>query len=990
MEERSFAKNGSIEENRNEYGVKNMFRYADQFTISEKEAIALFASIPFLNGGLFDCLDKPDDSGKILYSDGFSRNPKKRAVVPDYLFYGNEQECDLNEIYGTRNKRYPVKGLIETLSNYKFTIAENTPLEEEVALDPELLGKVFENLLASYNPETQTTARKQTGSFYTPREIVDYMVDESLIAYFKSVLLGKSSVFLEIGRAQTSMFGNEVRTGQLALTDKVSGSQWQGKENELESQLRNLLSYSTETHSFGNYDIDVLISAIDSCKILDPACGSGAFPMGILHKLVLVLHKLDPKNEKWKKRQIHKIKQVEDPVQREKIIEGIEDAFLNNELDYGRKLFLIENCIYGVDIQPIAVQIAKLRFFISLIIDQNKRSGKDNLGIKSLPNLETKFVAADTLIGLQQQGVLRNVEIEELEAELKRIRHDYFSARTRKDKLAFQKKDKQLRQNIAQLLQQSGWDGATALQVARFDPYDQNKSADFFDFEWMFGLKSAVGSIGIFDIVIGNPPYIQIQNFSGMKQQKDWEKQKFATYVKTGDVYCLFYERGYQLLRNGGVLTYITSNKWMRANYGKVIRKFFADITNPVKLVDFENFSVFEATVNTNILMVAKGKNTQQLHAVSVKEDFKETTKIADYMVENGVILKNLGEDSWLVSSNEEFEVKKKIEKAGTPLKDWDIKLYRGIISGLNDAFIIEGKKKDELIANDPKSAEIIKPIIRGRDIKRYRYDKPDLWIILATFGSYKFMKKSYPAIYKHLHEFKDALEERGQCRYSSSGRINTDRDYPGQHHWLELDNNPREDFIKEFDKYKITWGNLCISSQFALCEPGITVSAPSPIITPGNKYLLAVLNSKLGDYYIRSLGVTRSGGYFEYKPMFVENLPVPQIPDEQQTPYTTLVDCILFCKDKNMEPESSLLESVIDGLVFDLYFPQELKAAHCYITDRIASVLKPFRKSDTLAFKTEYIKTLEKFLNKDETISHSLVHRHLIKPIQIILGGNK
>ena len=142
MDERGFAKNGTIEENRNQYGVKNLFRYADLFSISEKEVLTLFQDVPFLNGGLFDCLDKPDDSGKILYSDGFSRNPKKRAIVPDYLFFGNEQECDLNEIFGTRNKKYKVKGLIEILSSYKFTIAENTPLEVSSAR-PGTIGESF-------------------------------------------------------------------------------------------------------------------------------------------------------------------------------------------------------------------------------------------------------------------------------------------------------------------------------------------------------------------------------------------------------------------------------------------------------------------------------------------------------------------------------------------------------------------------------------------------------------------------------------------------------------------------------------------------------------------------------------------------------------------------------------------------------------------------------------------------------------------------------
>src|SRR3990167_2576862 len=247
--------------------------------------------------------------------------------------------------------------------------------------------------------------------------------------------------------------------------------------------------------------------------------------MGILHKLVHILHKLDPKNEQWKKRQIEKAKLIDDPNIRQNAINDIEAAFESNELDYGRKLYLIENSIYGVDIQSIAVQIAKLRFFISLIIDEKKQPGRENLGIRSLPNLETKFVAANTLIGLdkpQGQQSFRNPEIERLEKELKQLRHEYFNTKTRKEKLQCQKQDKKLRQDIAGLLVKDGWNDTTAQQIVKFDPYDQNASADFFDAEWMFGIKNPAPLAGEpvcsadrgrgeggFDVVIGNPPYVR-------------------------------------------------------------------------------------------------------------------------------------------------------------------------------------------------------------------------------------------------------------------------------------------------------------------------------------------------------------------------------------------------------------------------------------------------------------------------------------------------
>ena len=252
---RQFADDTSFVENRKQYGIKNLYRYRESFRDPNK-ALLLFEDVPFLNGGLFTCLDPDDETGKVRYADGFSRNPKKQPSVPNYLFFSAPQTVDLSAEYGeTKKKGASVRGLLRILRSYKFTIAENTPVEQEIALDPELLGKVFENLLASYNPETGTTARKQTGSYYTPRTIVDYMVDESLKAYLAQVMQDKLP---DVHSADT-------KTG-----------------------LDMLFAYSERKHRFSEAEIDVLIAAIDECNILDPACGSGAFPMGILHKLCLL------------------------------------------------------------------------------------------------------------------------------------------------------------------------------------------------------------------------------------------------------------------------------------------------------------------------------------------------------------------------------------------------------------------------------------------------------------------------------------------------------------------------------------------------------------------------------------------------------------------------------------------------------------------------------------------------------------------------------
>jgi adenine-specific DNA-methyltransferase len=594
IEERKFAKEGSFQTNKGEHGVKNLFRYADLFTIPEKEILELFKDIPFLNGGLFDCLDKLNDEGKIEYVDGFSRNPKKKAIVPDYTFFGKEQEVDLNEVYGTKNKRYTFRGLINILESYKFTVAENTPLEEEIALDPELLGKVFENLLASYNPETQTTARKGTGSFYTPREIVNYMVEESLLEYLKQNVKNTCENF--------------------------------------ETRLRELISYTETPNLFNREETQAIIEAISNCKILDPACGSGAFPMGILHTMVHILQKLDPENQYWKEIQKEKIigDQIKILEQDKKAIQGLSDKqvrkkaletvqqrldeleeIFNKEYnfdDYSRKLYLIENCIYGIDIQPIAIQIAKLRFFISLVIDQKVNKSKENFGIRSLPNLETKFVAANTLIGLDkpQQLAIRNPNIEQKEKELKQVRHEYFTANTRKKKIDLQKKDKQLRKKIAELLKDDKWDKKVAEQIASFDPYDQNHFANWFDPEWMFGIKEG------FDIVIGNPPYGAKVNDSEKNYfQLNYKTAKTIKGIQKGslDTYTLFIELGHNICKKNGNLHYIVPISITSSDSVTGVHKLLEETCSLIKISSYavRPEPVFEnAVVNTSIIFFKK------------------------------------------------------------------------------------------------------------------------------------------------------------------------------------------------------------------------------------------------------------------------------------------------------------------------------------------------------------------------------------------------
>ncbi len=451
---------------------------------------------------------------------------------------------------------------------------------------------------------------------------------------------------------------------------------------------------------------------------------------------------------------------------------------------------------------------------------------------------------------------------------------------------------------------------------------NQNMSSPFFDPEWMFGVSNG------FDIVIGNPPYVQIQKFSGQEIQKQWENQKYQTFVKTGDIYTLFIEKGISSLKQNGLLTFITSNKWMRAGYGKALRKFLATKTNPLKLIDFGGYQVFEsATVDSNILITQNGlirtasplrtsSPQSQLNACTIQKDFTIETSLNDYFNAHQQAISLKLDDAWVISSNIEQQIKEKIERVGTPLKDWDISINYGIKTGFNEAFIIDTKTKEGLCLEDPKSAEIIKPILRGRDIKRYQADWADLWLI-NSHNNPPVEIDNYPAIKKHLNAFYPQLEKRqdkGETPYNLRNCA----------------------YLKKFEKEKIVWAEIVQEPQFYLDTSSFYVEATSFLLVGENiKYLVSLLNSKFVTWSFKLFyagGGLGENGY-RYKKAFLENFPIPKIPESEQQPFIELVDKILYCCNKGLQPlvtnplvtntnriEIRELEEKIDQLVYKLY----------------------------------------------------------------------
>lgn len=829
--------------------------------------LKLFAKTPFINGGLFDCLDSFESTTEGGYRiDSFTDNvidPKRKEFgilsIPNRLFFDEE-------------------GLISLFERFQFTVEENTPAEQEVALDPELLGKVFENLLAAYNPETRGTARKQTGSYYTPREIVDYMVDESLVASLAQ---------------HCPPADNDIDF-------------WKERLNYL---LDYEDAFDDASELFGEDEKEDLVRAIAGIKLIDPAVGSGAFPMGALHKLTLALRRLDPDNQRWESLQKELSGKrataafdTRDQAERNAELEEISATFEKyRDSDFGRKLYLIQNSIYGVDIQPIACQIARLRFFISLAIEQEPGGEiTDNYGIKPLPNLETRFVAANTLLRLDTSGMQMNLttpEVTQLQEELNANRERHFHATTRQKKKVCRDHDRELRDKLATALQKVvGLPAADAANISGWDPYDQNAQAEWFDAGYMFGVTEG------FDLVIGNPPYIQLSKDGG-KLRKLYEDAGYATFASTGDIYLLFFEKGCRMLESDrGYLSYITSNSWLKAEYGKPLRRYLSERHTPLRLLEMGKDIFENAIVDTSILMVRSGKSSAcglavDMDRLSDKHFPPEKSVWGQLRVD--------GEKHWIALSPTERKIIDKIEAAGPSLKEWDISIKYGIKTGYNPAFVINREIREAIIAENPKAKEILKRVMRGKDIQRYQARWADHWLI-DTHNGYGCVPpvdvNDYRSVKRHLDKFYSRLvrrKDQGVTPYNL-------RDCA---------------YHEEFTKPKLFWRRVASEGMVAYVQDEYQcVNAVYMLRGDSLKYLCAVLNSKLVGWYMRRSLPTSGTGTFHWEKVHVERLPVPKLPVSDQNQFNNLVERILAAKGADPDADIVELERKIDWLVYELY----------------------------------------------------------------------
>ena len=847
---RYFATDEGFQKNRATYDINNLYRYENLFAVSQEEAIALFADIPFLNGGLFECLDRSEDgTNKKLYLDGFSRRKEKRPHVPDRLFFDSGETADLSGAYGDKKrKEEKVTGLISILNRYKFTIVENTPIDQEIALDPELLGKVFENLLASYNEETKTTARKQTGSFYTPRPIVDYMVDESLKAHLSRALVEKAGM----------------------------------KEPDARAGLDLLFAYTEKEHAFTPAEVATLIAAIDALKILDPACGSGAFPMGVLHKLVYILGKLDPDNDRWRQTQLAKLDSA--PMREE-----LERAFADNNDDYGRKLYLIENCLYGVDIQPIAIQITKLRFFISLVCDQKTNQNKaKNLNIKPLPNLETKFVAANTLIGLpipEPDLFIRNL-IEPIEKEIEQGYHSHFSIQRRDQKIALQKRIKALRQKLSDTLLEGlgankNSDVAKKAQLlADWDAFDPQASADFFDPHWMFGRSLAEG----FDIVIGNPPYVFARDSAakGITQAaKDYYYANYSLAEYQVNLYPIFIEAGSRALTKQGVLCFITPNNWLTINTNRKLRQFVL-AQSKVSILNFYARVFASADVDAAIVQFQTGHPKSKAENVRLLEWTTEPELIVDAPKAQFLSQPDAIINIESLKSGETVDLVSKIESKSRHLSSiasvkCGLKAYQ---KGKGKPVQTEREKEGRIFHSRAASVGFIK-YLDGRDVCRYRF---------GWSGEY-------------LNYGPHLAEPRNNFGLFSTPRI----------------------LVRQIPSPPPYCINACFTAETLLNDLN-SMNIINIAIKP--QLVLAVLNSRLMTYwFVHKFGKMQRGIFPQFKINELAIFPMPHSFAPHETSLVAAVDHILSAKQADPTPDTSALEREIDQQVYALYglTPEEI-----------------------------------------------------------------
>ncbi len=787
------------------------------------------------------------------------------------------------------------RALLEFFGQYHFTIDENDPEDHEVGIDPEMLGHIFENLLED---------NKDKGAYYTPKAIVSYMARQSLLHYLQTHL-GEN--------AELAVLLNEKDTAR-----------------------------HTDKDSFVRQNAKRIADLLDTVKICDPAIGSGAFPIGVLQEILWTRLTLN-----W---------ELNTPEERAKL-----------------KRRIIQNSIHGVDLDPGAVEIARLRFWLALVVDEDQP--------RPLPNLDYKIHRADSLIEYIRG---EPVHLGKVSAEDKRThgaiqsliaaKAALFTAQKLPDKRAARFALYRALAEVAMaeftwLRNEMGLIANDAERAAQLDHglkefghrmklidsaakestkiqdriltdlrawFDDDKNPTFL-WQLHFGEVFAQGG---FDIVIGNPPYISVEKFARTNVQSNW-RERFVSYAARGDVYCFFYERALEMLRPNGALSFISSNKFQRAAYGQSLRHLLSQHRLHT-LIDFCELPVFAAATDPIIVVVSRTSPHKSHHVeVLVVKDAAEISGLLYAIGSRAQKLpfNRLTKDGWSLEGNSAASLGNKIVSVGTTLSSVVAgQFHYGIKTGFNDAFVIDAATRKQIISEQPSAAKLIKPWFGGKDIERWYHTNRDLYCIVFPFGFHEQLKQ-FPPVLKHLTSFRAKLSARGQCQTSRSG------DESGQHHWLELDNNPSAEYLSCFESRHILLPIIKKGHGFCITSAGNYSNDKTTIcIADEPEFVLACLNSRVIEWLCRmtfpGLGDPWAGGRLEYRVGLVKKLPIPPASAADKARLSQLAEACAAAAQRGDDDTLAVHEAEIDQIVYRLFdlTPEEIAL--------IESALAPTRES--------------------------------------------
>jgi hypothetical protein len=819
-----------------------------------------FRNIPYLNSSLFEITENEDKYFRITGLKLGQMPLFSQTVIKDKNGHHMKMEMDTLEY------------LFRFLDAYDFGSEQSediTKAENKTLINASVLGLIFEKINGY-----------KDGSFFTPAFITQYMCREAI----ERIVIQKFNVH----------FGYSCKT----LTD-------------IHNQ---------------DFDKAEAIALLDSITLCDPAVGSGHFLVSALNCLIAIRAELGLLQDENGKR----LKDYTFSIDNDELIVLDEDGEIFHynpnsaeSLRVQKTLFelkrrIIENNLFGADINNNSVNICRLRLWIELL--KNAYYRDDTHELETLPNIDINIKCGDSLKNKYPVAVgesINDIFLQKYVASYKKAVLEYKQTCDKAQKQAVRKSIEQIKYHMLHDGSQLNIFDTEANQAA------QNDSLFAHSLEWMIEYPEVLddaGKFAGFDIIIGNPPYIQLQADGGKlatlyapnTSKKGDSRNNYKTYARTGDIYCLFYERGYQLLKQNGILCFITSNKWMRAGYGEKTREFLSSQMTPNILIDFAGIKVFEnATVDTNILLVTKAINEQQkCTAVSCQDAKMDDIKnLSDYVQSHSDKIAFNTSDSWVIMSEIEQSIKSKIEAIGIPLRDWDIQINYGIKTGYNDAFVITTDKRDEILANcqddeeRARTSEIIRPILRGRDIKRYGYDWDGLYLINTHNGvkeKYPPINiEDYPSIKQHLDLYWDKISERedqGVMPYNLRNCA----------------------YMDDFNKPKIIYPNMTKYLPFVWDTKKFITNQKCFIITGANTaFLTAFLNSSLFKYCFRDAFPELQGGTRELSKIFFDKIPV-LVPDEEtELQFKVLVEDI-------QTEYSDAKAKHIDQIIFDLYHLSE------------------------------------------------------------------